>query len=118
MLGDPTEIDQALCNLLSNAVKYGRRGGVVELCVDVVDRETVISCRDDGMGISDADLPRLFTEFFRSSNPAALKRPGTGLGLVIVDQVARRHGGRVEVTSELGRGSEFRLYLPAVPLSG
>ncbi len=115
VLGDRTEIDQALCNLLSNAIKYGQRGGHVELRLDVVDGDAVISCCDDGLGISDEDLPRLFTEFFRSSNPAALKRPGTGLGLVIVDQVARRHGGRVEVSSELGRGSEFRLYLPAMP---
>ena len=53
VLGDRTEIDQALCNLLSNAVKYGRRGGHVELGLDVVDGEAVISCRDDGLGISE-----------------------------------------------------------------
>ena len=115
--GSAVELDRALGNLVSNAVKYGRRGGRVEVAVRRTGGEVVVSCRDDGLGIAEEDLPLLFTEFFRSTNSEALHRPGTGLGLAIVQRIARRHRGRVEVTSRLGEGSEFRLYLPAGPTS-
>ena len=110
--GNAVELDRALCNLVSNAVKYGHPGGRVEVGVERRDEEVVISCRDDGLGIAEDDVPLLFTEFFRSTNPDALHRPGTGLGLAIVQRIAHRHGGQVEVTSRIGEGSEFRLRLP------
>ena len=74
----------------------------------------VVSFADAGIGISEADQRQLFREFFRSTNPDALARPGTGLGLAIVDRVVRRHAGRVELTSELGRGTTATVALPAL----
>ena len=65
-----------------------------------------------GIGISAEDQERLFTEFFRSSNPVAVAQPGTGLGLTIVARIVARHGGRLHLASELGAGSTFRVVLP------
>ena len=71
-----------------------------------------MECADEGLGISNEDLTQLFTEFFRSTNREALVRPGTGLGLTITRRIVERHGGRIEVESELGSGSTFRVCLP------
>jgi signal transduction histidine kinase len=113
-LGDAHELDRVCANLLSNAVKYTPEGGAVTLGLVRGGGEIVIRCRDEGIGIAAEDLDRLGTEFFRSSNPVALAQPGTGLGLAIVQRIVARHRGRLEVESELGVGSTFRVHLPAV----
>jgi signal transduction histidine kinase len=115
-LGDADELDRLCSNLVSNAIKYTPDGRTVtvELCRD--GDEVVLCCCDEGMGISAADQRRLFQEFFRSTNPAAVALPGTGLGLTIVKRIVERHGGRIEVESELGKGSMFRVRLPAQPV--
>jgi signal transduction histidine kinase len=105
-------LDQAVLNLVSNAIKYSDPGSEVSVGIERLEDEVAISIRDRGMGISNSDQASLFTEFFRSSNPDALNRPGTGLGLTIAHRIARGAGGRIEVTSTLGEGSEFRLVLP------
>ncbi|WP_166134436.1 sensor histidine kinase [Nocardioides ochotonae] len=112
-MGDPDELDRVLTNLLSNAVKYSPDGGTIVVNLDRTPDEVVLTCSDEGLGISAADQEKLFTEFFRSSNPEAVAQPGTGLGLAIVRRIVRRHGGRIEVESEIGRGSTFRVLLPA-----
>ena len=111
--GDPELLLRLCANMVNNAVKYSRPGGSVDLSVDRVDGEVVFTCTDDGLGISEADQVRLFSEFFRSTNPEALRRPGTGLGLAIVARIVSRHDGRIEVESELGAGTTFRVSLPA-----
>ena len=68
---------------------------------------------DTGIGISQEDQHQLFREFFRSTNPDALARSGTGLGLAIVERIVQRHSGRIELTSELGRGTTVSVTLPA-----
>jgi signal transduction histidine kinase len=80
-------------------------GGVPYLEVAVVD---------EGIGIAEEDQGRLFEEFFRSESVEARARPGTGLGLAVVDRVVRRHRGRIEVESELGEGTTFRVLLPVL----
>jgi signal transduction histidine kinase len=102
-----------LANLASNAIKYSPDGSVVEVRLDRVDGDVRVSFVDSGIGISEHDQEQLFREFFRSTNPEALARPGTGLGLAIVDRIVRRHSGRVEVSSELGRGTTVAVTLPA-----
>lgn len=110
--GDPTELDRVFTNLLSNAVKYSARGSTVRLSVEQDGDEVVVACADDGLGISAEDQTGLFTEFFRSTNPAALAEPGTGLGLAIVQRLVAHHHGSVEVESTLGKGSTFTVRLP------
>jgi signal transduction histidine kinase len=70
----------------------------------------VMAVRDEGIGIPAQELPLLFASFHRASNAGTV--PGTGLGLAIVDRAVRAHGGSVQVSSELGKGSEFVLRLP------
>ena len=109
---DPELLFRLCANLVNNAVKYSRPGGSVNLSLSRVADEVVFTCTDDGLGISDADQAQLFSEFFRSTNPEALGRPGTGLGLAIVARIVARHDGRIEVESELGSGTTFRVTLP------
>jgi len=70
--------------------------------------------QDTGIGIPKSDLPRLFEKFYRGTNREALVQRGTGLGLAIVRSIAERHGGKVWVESELGKGSVFYLQIPLV----
>ena len=111
-LGDAFELDRVCANLVSNAVKYTQPGGRVTITLEQVDADAVLTVADEGIGIAEADVASLGTEFFRSSNPEAVQQPGTGLGLAIVSRIVSRHHGRLEVTSELGVGSTFRVRLP------
>ena len=113
--GDANELDKVCANLVSNAVKYTPEGGEVRISLSRRGSEILLTCSDEGLGISEEDQRQLFTEFFRSSNPEAVAQPGTGLGLAIASRIVERHKGRIELDSELGRGSTFRVFLPAVP---
>jgi two-component system phosphate regulon sensor histidine kinase PhoR len=100
-------------NLLDNAVRYSPDGGRVEVEVASSDGEALLAVRDTGIGIPSRDLPRIFERFYRVDRARSRETGGTGLGLSIAKHVAEQHGGRIEVDSELGRGSEFRVRLPA-----
>lgn len=110
--GQTEELHRLLANLVSNAVKYSRPGSSVDLSLGRDMRAVVFTCADHGLGISEEDQQQLYVEFFRSTNPEALERPGTGLGLAIVHRIVARHGGRIEVESELGVGTTFRVWFP------
>jgi signal transduction histidine kinase len=112
-MGDADELHRVCANLVSNAIKYTPHGGVVRVTLSGEGDEVALACCDEGIGISAEDQQRLFQEFFRSTNPVAVALPGTGLGLAIVQRIVDRHGGRIEVESELGKGSTFRMVLPA-----
>ncbi|WP_295660435.1 ATP-binding protein [uncultured Nocardioides sp.] len=112
-LGDSSDLDQVCANLISNAVKYTPDGRAVTVRLDRRGRDVILTVSDEGLGISDADQQHLFEEFFRSSNPEAVAQPGTGLGLTIANRIVMRHDGRIEVESELGKGTTFRVILPA-----
>lgn len=114
-LGDADELDRVCTNLVSNAVKYTPDGRAVTVALARIGDQIVLTCCDSGIGISEADQEKLFTEFFRSTNPDAVAQPGTGLGLAIVRRIVTRHHGRIEVESTLGKGSTFRVFLPAAP---
>lgn len=113
--GDGDELDCVCANLVSNAVKYTEAGSIT-ITLERSGSEVVLTVADQGIGISPDDLERLGTEFFRSSNPVAVAQPGTGLGLAIVRRIVDRHDGRLDIVSELGRGSTFRVHLPAAPV--
>ena len=113
--GDASELDKVCANLVSNAVKYTPEGGKVTISLNRVDGEILLTCADEGLGISEEDQRQLFTEFFRSTNAEAVAQPGTGLGLAIASRIVERHHGRIELQSALGQGSTFRIFLPAAP---
>jgi two-component system, OmpR family, phosphate regulon sensor histidine kinase PhoR len=110
--GRPDELHRLLANLLSNALKYSDDGASVAVELADADGHVELRVVDHGLGISEGDQQDLFREFYRSTNPEALARPGSGLGLVIVDRIVRRHGGSVAVDSTLGRGTTVTVTLP------
>ena len=111
--GDAAELDRVVGNLLGNAVKFSPAGGTVTCSIEEVAGKVVLRCFDEGIGISAADQAQLFSEFFRSTNPAALQIPGTGLGLTIVKRIVERHDGTIAIDSDLGHGATFTVELPA-----
>lgn len=116
--GNAEELARVVDNLVSNAVKFSPDHGVVRLSTRRDRESIVLLCADEGLGISPKDQESLFTEFFRSTNPAALQVPGTGLGLSIVARIIARHGGSISVESELGRGTTFEVAFPALGIEG
>ena len=101
-------------NLLDNAVKYSSKHGEIHLGAQRRGSEIVLSVSDDGVGIGQEDLPRIFERFYRADKARSRELGGTGLGLSIVKHIAQLHGGRVEAESEFGRGTTIRILLPAV----
>jgi PAS domain S-box-containing protein len=112
ILGDRGQLEGAIRNLLSNAIKYSPDGGPIEISLNGGAEAVVFTVSDHGVGISEEDQARLFERFFRASNAADI--PGTGLGLAMVRQVAKTHGGELKLTSKLGVGTTVELTLPPV----
>jgi signal transduction histidine kinase len=114
VLGDADELRAAVLNLVDNAVHYSR--DAVRVTVELLSLEPAriaVRVTDEGIGISETDLKRIFRRFYRIPEAVAMRLKGTGLGLFIVSAVARKHGGRVFAESEgPGRGSTFTLQLP------
>jgi PAS domain S-box-containing protein len=113
VLADRARLVQVIDNLIANAVKFTDEGGQVAVTAAADGREWRIDVTDSGIGVPPDDVGRLFDPFFRASNATSAGRPGSGLGLSIVKEVAELHGGRVEVTSTLGAGTTIHLFLPA-----
>jgi signal transduction histidine kinase len=103
--------EKIVLNLLSNAFKYTLQGSIA-LSLRVSAQEAVLSVRDTGAGIAPAALPHLFERFYRITDTQARTHEGTGIGLALVNELVKLHGGRVEVDSTLGEGTEFRVILP------
>lgn len=115
---EKSRILQALYNILSNAIYYTNPGGQIRLHAETVhlpDRQQPYACirvEDNGVGIPEADLPHIFNRFYRADHSRARPSGGTGLGLAIAQQNIVAHQGWIEVESEVGRGSVFKVYLP------
>ncbi len=115
---DRARLQEALYNLLDNAVKYSREHGEIRLIARQRDQEIVLSVSDDGVGIAEDELPRIFERFYRVDKARSHDSVrGTGLGLAIVKHIAQLHGGRVEAESELENGTTIRVVLPIVTQS-
>ena len=118
--GSTMHLRRALLNLALNAVQYSPDGSAVQLTVGRLDDEAVLVVTDEGCGIAPDDLSHIFERFYRADPARARNTGGTGLGLAIADQIVRSHGGRIEVSSVIGQGSTFSVYLPlpaTAPLS-
>ena len=116
--GDADQLERALSNLVSNAIRYTPEGGriVVRSRVESAEHDgqdwVIIEVSDTGIGIPAHELPLIFDRFFRASNVSP-SVPGTGLGLSILKDIVEQHGGQIDVESQEGQGSTFRLRLPA-----
>ena len=117
VLGDADHLRGAILNLLDNAVKYSREN--VKIHVEVARQDddlAIVRVHDEGIGIPPAETKRIFGRFYRTPWALTQRVKGTGLGLFIVAQTAKRHGGRAFASSEgVGRGSTFTLELPSAP---
>src|SRR6185436_11267556 len=108
---DARRLEQMLTNLVDNGIKFGREGGTVTISYRTNERDQ-ISVEDNGDGIPAQHLERLFVRFYRVDRARSRDMGGTGLGLAIVKHLALLHGGEVTVTSELGKGTTFKIHLP------
>ncbi|MBX3083688.1 MAG: PAS domain-containing protein [Anaerolineae bacterium] len=111
---DEADLARALANLIDNAVHYTTTNGTIAISVTRNGDELCIQIRDTGIGIPEADLPRVFDRFFRSDNARDIDPGGTGLGLAIVHKIIERHDGHIDVTSQEGHGTTFTILLGLV----
>jgi signal transduction histidine kinase len=114
VLADRDALQQAILNLLSNAVKYSGESREVTLRVQAEQRAAAICVIDHGVGIAPDEQARIFEPFYRTSTAENQHIPGTGLGLTLVDHIAKAHGGAVSVESRPGEGSTFTIRIPFV----
>ncbi len=105
--GDKENVEILLTNLISNAVKYTPDNGTVEVKAEGIKDGVRIEVADSGLGISEEDIPRLFEDFFRTTEARKIDKSGTGLGLSIVKQIIKQHNGNIKVFSKLGKGTTF-----------
>lgn len=107
VFADVEQIRRVLTNLIDNAVKFTAAQGEVIVKVQERSHDVVVSVSDNGIGISNQDIVKLFDKFYRSSNVKARQKKGTGLGLVITKGIIEAHGGKIWVEAELEKGSTF-----------
>jgi len=112
VVGDPSALRRGLANLLSNAIRVSDPGGAVEVTAGHDAEKVWMAVRDEGPGIADDDLQRVFLRFWRGDRSSAREDGRSGLGLAIVRQVAEGHGGQTTVRSTVGVGSTFTIWLP------
>jgi len=109
---DENLLSMAVMNLLENAVKYSPAPAKIELTINRTQEAALLSVKDSGIGIPDADLPRIFDRFYTVNKARSRKFGGTGLGLSIVKSIVQKHHGDVTVTSKLGVGTSFTIRFP------
>ncbi len=111
---NPNLIEQAVVNLITNGIKYSEPGKKVTVETQIEGKALTISVIDQGFGIPNSQLDRIFERFYRIDKARSRDLGGTGLGLSIVNHIARAHGGHIEVSSQVGIGSRFTLQIPYV----
>ena len=111
VLGDKDRLRQVMSNLIDNSIKYTDEGGAVEVGVIELRNSARVYVRDNGSGIGKEHLGRIFERFYRVDKDRSRKVGGTGLGLAIVKHIVEAHNSKIEVRSELGKGSEFGFLL-------
>jgi two-component system heavy metal sensor histidine kinase CusS len=112
LVADPILFRRAVSNLVVNAIRYTPPGGTIDLSFAHVENEVILSVRNPGPGIDREHLPHLFDRFYRADPSRPDSALSAGLGLAIVQSIVHLHGGRVEVESDLGDPTVFRLVLP------
>ncbi|UCH10707.1 MAG: response regulator [Fidelibacterota bacterium] len=112
VLGNAEALELVFTNLISNSIKFNVEGGKIEISAHADGKYVIVDVTDTGIGISAENLPFIFDEFYRIKNGATRRIPGSGLGLSLVRKIVNAHSGRIQVVSEEGRGSTFKVMLP------
>jgi signal transduction histidine kinase len=112
LLGDPDRLGQVFSNLLSNAIKYSPHADTVEVDIGSSAEAITISVRDHGIGIPQEQRERIFERFYRAIDASRQGFPGLGIGLYLVAEIIKQHGGTIRVESVMGQGSTFHVVLP------
>lgn len=110
--GDKIRIYQLFFNLIDNAIRYTPESGKINVTLTPDDQYAIVEVEDNGVGIPAEDLPHIFKRFYRVQKDRSRKTGGSGLGLAICKLIAEAHNGQIEVRSEVGKGSRFRVRLP------
>jgi heavy metal sensor kinase len=113
--GDAARLHQVLTNLLQNAIKYSPAGGSISVSLREQDGQALLAVQDSGIGIAPEHLPHVFERFYQASTGGAQAAEGAGLGLSIAKSIVEAHRGHIDVTSQLGVGTLFRVCLPIAP---
>ena len=111
VMGDSDKIQQVLVNLISNSIKYGKEGGYTQVRLYEMNDKVLIEIADDGIGMAEEHLPRLFERFYRVDKNRSRKIGGTGLGLAIVKHIIEAHNQTINVRSTVNVGSTFSFIL-------
>lgn len=115
VLADPQRISQVLINLIENAIKYGKENGKVQVAITEEDKKVWVSIEDDGPGIPQDQLPRIFERFYRVDKSRSRETGGTGLGLAIVKHILNAHDSSISVSSKIDKGTRFTFHLAKAP---
>lgn len=107
--GDKSGIIRVITNIISNAIKYTPENGIIEVYVGFLYRDVYVKVKDNGIGISKEDLPRVFERFYRVDSSRVRKSGGSGLGLAIAKEIMDKNSGKIDIKSELGKGTEVVL---------
>ena len=111
--GDRERIEQVITNIVSNAVKYTPDGGQIDMTVGTDGPNVFVRVTDNGIGIPEKDLPRLFDRFYRVDKARSRESGGTGLGLSIAQEILNQHKGKIEISSVYGEGTSVTITMPA-----
>ncbi len=111
VIGDKQRLFQVFSNLVVNSINYGRQGGKTTINYYDMDNRYLIEIKDNGIGIRDSDLPRIFERFYRADKSRSREQGGTGLGLAIVKHLIEAHSQTINVTSTYGSGTSFTITL-------
>jgi signal transduction histidine kinase len=111
---EQSKIQRLFSNLINNAIKFSNQSGKIIVQVSKLDQYCLVSVKDYGIGIAEKNVPLIFDAFTKAKRKGTKNEDSYGLGLSICKQIAEQHGGFIQVTSELGKGTEFIVSLPLI----